>query len=429
MSAHGPPEVPGGRSIDERERAREERDARRSRSGRFRREGEEAGTRRTPPPRGLGDRGNGASRKPSRRARAAEPPPAQPDGRRRRRGGRVLLGLLAILAAAGAYVGLSYYQPFAGPGNEPVRVQVPSGASVGDIATILEQRGVISSPLFFQARARFDGAATELKPGVYTLRRDASHTAVLDALVAGVAPDVTVVTVPEGLSRRELAPTVADAGLGRGYLRATEEAPEGFEPRRYGAPRSASLEGFLYPASYEVKRGASAATLVARQLDTFEREVAGVDMRGSRRRNLTPYDVLTVASMIEREAQVNDERRVIASVIYNRLKDGEPLAIDATTRYATRNWSSPLKQSELAIDSPYNTRLNAGLPPGPIGNPGRASIDAAANPATTDFRYYVVKPCADGAHEFSETGAEFEQDKAAYENERARQGGRSPTDC
>ena len=428
MSAHGPPEVPGGRSIEERERAREEREARRSRTGRFLRGGEDGGARRAPPPRTLGARGNGASRKPPRRARAAaEPPPTEP--RRRRRGGRVLLALLAILAAAGAYVALSYYQPFAGPGNEPVRVQVPSGASVGDIATILEQRGVISSPLFFQARARFEGAATELKPGSYTLRRDASNSAVLGALVAGVAPDVTVVTVPEGLSRRELAPAVADAGLGRGYLRATEEAPGDFEPSRYGAPRSASLEGFLYPASYEIKRRASARTLVARQLETFEREVGGVDMREARRRRLTPYEVLIVASMIEREAQVDDERRVIASVIYNRLRDGEPLAIDATTRYATRNWSSPLKQSELAIDSPYNTRLNAGLPPGPIGNPGRASIEAAANPATTDFRYYVVKPCADGAHEFSETGAEFEQDKAAYENERARQGGSSPTDC
>jgi uncharacterized YceG family protein len=116
-------------------------------------------------------------------------------------------------------------------------------------------------------------------------------------------------------------------------------------------------------------------------------------------------------------------------VIYNRLSQGIPLGIDATIRFATGNWSEPLTQSELATGSPYNTRTNQGLPPGPIGNPGLASIEAAAHPAKTDYLYYVVKPGACGEHSFSSTDAEFQQDVELYNSERARRGGKSPTDC
>jgi uncharacterized YceG family protein len=133
--------------------------------------------------------------------------------------------------------------------------------------------------------------------------------------------------------------------------------------------------------------------------------------------------------MIDREAQLPRERRLVASVIYNRLSQGIHLGIDATIRFATGNWSEPLKESELAIDSGYNTRLNPGLPPGPIGNPGLAAIEAAARPARTDFVYYVVKPCGNGAHAFSSSDAEFQRDVDRYNAERERQGGQSPTDC
>ena len=133
--------------------------------------------------------------------------------------------------------------------------------------------------------------------------------------------------------------------------------------------------------------------------------------------------------MVEREASVAEDRPLIASVIYNRLKVGMPLGIDATIRYATGNWTEPLKVSELAIDSPYNTRTNASLPPGPIGNPGLDSIKAAANPANTDYLFFVVKPCGEGEHAFSETDAEFQADVDRYKAERAAQGGQSPTEC
>jgi uncharacterized YceG family protein len=169
--------------------------------------------------------------------------------------------------------------------------------------------------------------------------------------------------------------------------------------------------------------------LVEMQLRTFRREFRKVNLRLARRRNLNAYDVLTIASMVDREAQLPRERRLIASVIHNRLREGIPLGIDATVRFATNNWSRPLTQSQLSSSSPYNTRSRRGLPPGPIGSPGLAAIRAAANPRRTGYLFYVVKPGTCGEHDFSETDAEFQRDVARYNRERARRGGKSPTNC
>ena len=159
--------------------------------------------------------------------------------------------------------------------------------------------------------------------------------------------------------------------------------------------------------------------LVEEQLAQFKRNFDKVDLSFAKRKNLTAYDVLIIASLIEREAMVAKERPLIASVIYNRLREGIPLGIDATVRFVTGNWKRPLRQSELANPSPYNTRVHANLPPGPIGNPGLDSIRAAARPAKTDYLFYVVKVDSCGEHKFAETDAEFQ----AYVNEynRARE--------
>jgi UPF0755 protein len=200
-------------------------------------------------------------------------------------------------------------------------------------------------------------------------------------------------------------------------------------PRRYGAPRGATLEGFLFPATYELKRGATVRALVAKQLDAFKQNFAKVDMSYARKKNLTPYDVVTIAAMVEREASLDRERPLIAAVIYNRLKQGMPLGIDATIRFATKNWTRPLRVSELRINSGYNTRTHQGLPPGPIGNPGLASLKAAAHPARAGYLFYVVKPCGNGAHAFSSSDAQFQRDVAKYNSARAKKGGKSPAQC
>ena len=167
---------------------------------------------------------------------------------------------------------------------------------------------------------------------------------------------------------------------------------------------------------------------VKEQLSSFNDNFAQVDMSEAKKKNLTEYDVVTIASMIEREVLVPKERPLVAAVIYNRLAQGIPLGIDATLRYDLDNFDKPLTESDLATDSPYNTRLVTGLPPTPIANPGLDSLKAAANPADVNYLYYVVKPDTCGEHFFTDDYDEFLAASDKYNSARAAQGG-APTDC
>jgi uncharacterized YceG family protein len=349
-----------------------------------------------------------------------------------RRGVRRLIPLLLLVLVAAIIVFLVLlFQPLHGDGKGSVTVKVPTGAAASDIGNELSQAGVVSSGFFFALRARISGQRQKLRAGTYTMRKGMSYAAALDQLTTTpAAAPVIRVTLPEGPSRRELAVRVKQAGIQGDYLAATKRSSL-LNPSSYGAPKStSSLEGFLFPATYELKRsGANATTLVREQLQAFKRNLAGVNLTAAKRKNLSRYDVLTIASMIDREALVPKDRRLIAAVIYNRLKQGIPLGIDATIRYQLGNFSRPLKVSELQRDTPYNTRIRKGLPPTPIGNPGLASINAAANPAHVSYLYYVVKPCGNGAHAFSSTDAQFQRDVAAYNRARAKRGGKDPSTC
>ena len=332
-----------------------------------------------------------------------------------------------VVVLVGAWFLLSLLQPFKGDGSGQVDVTIPRGASVSQIAELLEERGVVSSAFFFRARAKLASAEGDFKAGAIPMRSDMSYGAAIETLSDPPTPDTVRITIPEGLSRSEIKALVGDSL--RGDYMAASRRSRALDPRDYRARNASSLEGFLFPATYELKPNRPVRELVERQLVAFKRALAGVDLRFARSKNLTVYDVVTIASMIDREAQLPRERALVASVIYNRLSQGIPLGIDATIRFATGNWSEPLKQSELAIESGYNTRTHQGLPPGPIGNPGLAAIEAAAHPAKTDYLYYVVKPGACGEHSFSETDAEFQRDVERYNSERAARGGKSPTDC
>jgi hypothetical protein len=235
------------------------------------------------------------------------------------------------------------------------------------------------------------------------------------------------VTIPEGYRRSQIADIAKQDGLKGDYEEATKSV-KGFDPNKYGADNPDSLEGFLFPATYEVFKNAKVEDLVSKQLDAFKQNIAGVDMKYAQSKNLTTYDVLTIASMVQAEAGDEGEMDQIAEVIYNRLSQGINLGIDATTRYATGNYTQPLSPEDLASTSPYNTRNHAGLPPGPIGNPGLAAIDAAANPDQGELLYFVAKPGTCG-HAFFETESEFDAAVAQYNAAREANGGKSPTSC
>ena len=236
------------------------------------------------------------------------------------------------------------------------------------------------------------------------------------------------VTIPEGYDRHQIAALAKEAGLEGDYERASRSF-KGFDPGKYGAEDPPDLEGFLFPATYEVPKNGTVEDLISRQLEQgFEANIKGVDMSYAESKNLNVYDVLKIASMVEREVQVPEERPLVAEVIYNRLRAGTPLGIDATIRYEDQNYDEQLTESRLAEETPYNTRLIPGLPPTPIGNPGLDSIEAAANPAKGDLFYFVVKPGTCGEHVFLETEEEFAQAEAEYQQALAEQGG-SPTEC
>jgi len=350
----------------------------------------------------------------------------------RRRWLRRFVVLLLILAlAAVAVFAFMLYQPFHGKGYDAVVVKIPPGSSAGDIGKLLSSKDVVESSFFFALRARVDGDRGKLQAGTYTLKRSMPYKDALAALTQApkAAPTIDV-TLPEGPSRRELAPRVKAAGV-RGSYVAASASSKLLRPRTYGAPKGTrSLEGFLFPDTYQLRsRTATSKALVNLQLRRFKSEFAQVDLKRARRKHLSRYDVLIIASMIEREAQVPKDRRLISAVIYNRLQKGIPLGIDATLRYRLNNWSKALRESELNINSDFNTRRRIGLPPTPIGNPGMASLQAAANPASAKYLFYVVKPCGDGAHAFSTTDAQFQKDVAAYNRARDKRGGKDPSHC
>ncbi len=349
--------------------------------------------------------------------------------------GRIRKGRVAALAVAvvGALFVLWFlfalFQPFKGDGRgEPFPLKVPSGDSVGQIGDLLAEKGVISNATLFEIRATMSGKRGELNHGVHRFREDMSYSAAINELTRTTSKRTISVTIPEGLSRSETADVVEAAGLPGDYMAATVRF-KGFNPDEYGAQgRAKNLEGFLFPATYELKPTAEVEDLVGQQLQAFRDNIAGVNLRYAKSKNLTVYDVLTIASMVEREVSVPSERKTVAAVIYNRLKMGEPLGIDATLRFALDNWTESLTESDLATDSPYNTRLNGGLPPGPIGNPGLASIEAAARPEKTDVWLYVVKPGTCGEHVFSSSLEEHNANVEKYQQAQAEAGG-SPTEC
>jgi UPF0755 protein len=339
---------------------------------------------------------------------------------------RVAIGIVGLLLV---WFLIALFQPFHGSQGAAVEVTIPKGASVSEVGHTLDDDGIVSSSMLFQIRITLAGKRSDIQHGIFTLHKNESYGDAIDDLTTPAKQRTTVtVTIPEGLSRSQIAPIARGKGLKGSYLKASVRSKY-LHPNAFGAQgRAHNLEGFLFPDTYDLKGGAPVADLVQLQLQDFKRRIKTVNMKYARSKNLTTYDVLIIASMIEREVQVPSERKLVAAVIYNRLHRGMPLGIDATTRFAVGNYTEPLTESQLSSPSTYNTRLHAGLPPGPIGNPGLATIQAAAKPAKVNYIYYVVKPGTCGEHNFSSTNAQFAHDQAAYQRALKAKGS-SPTSC
>jgi UPF0755 protein len=298
------------------------------------------------------------------------------------------------------------------PGAETT-VVVPRGAGTTRIGRLLENRGVVVSALGFRIAAFLDGSADEIEAGSYTLDRNLTARAALSQLIDGPDREPFVnVTFPEGSWLTDFARIVGrETHLSQDrFLRL---ARRGGVPARLRPEGIDTLEGLLFPSTYQVVRRDTPRSVLDRLVSELERQMSSIELRGVTEIGYSPYEVVIVASMVEAEARVPGDRKRIAAVIYNRLEADMMLGIDATVSYALGEHRESLTQEDLQVDSPYNTRRYGGLPPTPIGAPGRASLEAAAAPADGDWLYYVVADC-DGNHAFSESYEQFLADKAAY---------------
>ena len=405
----------------ERERRRREREARRGKSRQARPPAESppAATAEAPRPkrRPKPEEPIATPPPPDSGGDGGDPSPPRPRGRYRRR--RFLaLGLL-LVGVLIAWFLIAFFQPppfDPGDGSGEAIVTVPDGASASQVADLLSENDVVSNGTLFEWRLKLAGKTDQILPGRYVLAHDMSYAEAIDRLTS--AGGKINVTIPEGEDRTQIAATVKDLGLSGDYLAASKSF-KGFDPNRYGAQNPKSLEGFLFPATYELDPGASVDQLASEQLQAFRQNIAGVNLSYAKSKNLTVYDVLTIASMIDKEVMVPSERPLVAAVIYNRLHRGMPLGIDATTRFEFHNYTGEITQSQLQSPSPYNTRTHAGLPPTPIGNPGLAAIKAAAHPAKVNYLFYVVNGDGSGHHCFTASEQEFNQLVAASNSGRA----------
>lgn len=338
--------------------------------------------------------------------------------------GAVLLSGVGIVAAASSLaesIGSRFNLESQGPAGEftpgqPVQIDIPLGSSTGDIADLLQEKGVVRSSAQFEALARTSGAANRLQAGSYDLLTLMEPQDVLDILLRGPVTRVFRVTIPEGLRVTEIIDLLADA---------TGIAPEQFETALLGGeitttlkvmpeePELSDWEGLLFPDTYEFSQNSTPEGILRRLVETMETRMASVDWTAFEAAGFTQYQGLIIASLIESEVRVPDERPLVSSVVRNRLRDGQRLEIDATVLYAVG--SRDPRSISLDVDSPYNTYRVDGLPPTPISAPGLAALQAAAAPAETEYRYYVLSS-PDGSHTFSIT---FEEHQAAVAKARA----------
>jgi UPF0755 protein len=288
----------------------------------------------------------------------------------------------------------------------PVDIEIARGSSARQIGEQLARAGVVGSSLAFELAVRSDGVGEQLQAGKYSLLTGMTPGEALDVLLLGPESDAYRVTIHEGLRVTEIIDRLADQTpySREDYLAALGDVTSSLG---FGGTQFEDWEGGLFPDTYEFSADATPADILQRMASTMEERVASVDWSPLESLGHTVRDGLIIASMVEAEAKLDKDRPLIASVIVNRLDIGMPLQIDATVLYAMGERGIGLTAKDLETDSPYNTYRNLGLPPTPIDAPGLASLVAAADPATTDYLYYVLTS-SDGGHSFATTYEEFQ---------------------
>jgi UPF0755 protein len=310
--------------------------------------------------------------------------------------------------------------------SRPVSFTVKPGQSAIEIGEALHAAGLIRSPLTFRAAVESRGVGAKIESGDYQLSPSMTTAEIVAVLSKGASRSGILVTIPEGWRAEQAAQKAESVGVGRsddvlGIVRAGAAAGLPFaEP----PPPGASLEGYLFPETYEVAKGATPRALVEMMARQFDKAVTPALRQRIQNRGLSLHQGITLASIVEREAARPDEQPIIASVYLNRLKRNMPLQADPTVQFAVANgnlleavgfgfWKRELTRDDLRNPSPYNTYVQRGLPPGPICSPGLSALEAVANPAETEYLFFVAK--GDGTHVFAKTDTEHAANVDRYQ--------------
>jgi UPF0755 protein len=319
----------------------------------------------------------------------------------------IIVGVGVLVGAASLWFRDAVYGASALPATT-TDVVVPRGTSFGEVVALLERRHVLAHPLAFRLLARFRHVDGALKAGEYRFPPRQTTDAILRRLVRGEQIAVWV-TIPEGFTAGQIARTLGERDLGSTAAYEALFLHHGLE---IGGVHTPDMEGYLFPSTYLIPIDVGPAAIAKIFVDQFRQELPRDAIARARALGRTVPQVVTIASLVEREGKIDSERPLIASVIYNRLRLGMPLEVDASIEYAFPEHHAVITKRDLETDSPYNTYLHTGLPPTPIANPGKPSLDAAFFPARTDYLYYVAK--GDGHHAFAKTLAEHNANVARY---------------
>ncbi|MET3940321.1 UPF0755 protein [Paenibacillus sp. PvP094] len=338
--------------------------------------------------------------------------------------GKVILVILLILVIVAGGAGAAVWNMMrpVSDSAEPVVFEIKSGSGTSQIADQLEQEGLIRSGLAFKGYLKWKNQGSSFMAGTYSMKPGVSYDEIITKLNSGeVVPEEMVkFTIPEGYTVLQMADKLSAEGVveREEFIKLAND-PSSFdvdiikdipvdEELRY------ALEGYLFPETYELKKGSSTHDVMQRMLEEFQTKINTIPDLDSKlkARNLSLHELLTIASLVEREVVVDEERALVAGVIDNRIKQDMKLEIDATVQYLLDKPKARLLFKDLKVQSPYNSYLNKGLPPGPIASPSLESIEAALAPEASDYLFYVTKKDGSSGHLFAKTYKEHQQNIA-----------------
>ena len=334
----------------------------------------------------------------------------------------IVVVILVICAAAGGFFLLNLGKPFDPGKTDPITVEIESGSGTDAISRNLVNSGIIKSSIEFKIYSKIKGYDGTFKAGRYSLSPSMSYEEIIKVITSGVSNSVSF-TIPEGLTIYDTAEKLAEQGMGdkEKFIKLLEEGDFDYPFLEFAQQGKNKLEGYLLPNTYSVDEGTSEEDIIKVFLDHFQKEVYEglyLPMKESSEDNLAKHfdinQIVSIASIIEVECKIDEDRDVVSSVIQNRLNIDMPLQMDSTIEYELKKDSLYISLDDLEIDSPYNTYKNIGLPPGAICSPRVSSVEAALNPADTEYIYFVVSSKLDGSLAFSESYEKFLKDKDEF---------------